>query len=950
MAQYTYQLIGGKTLTLEGDAPPSDEEVESIAREQNVQLAPAEAPEPTVEQRLTSAREVLDPERLPEVPPAAEEVAEPGLFRRAYEKVSEPITTVPSRFAETISQYINPERQTRGLRGIGSAYIESLGDVISGLSSPLNLALAGTGAGTVAAARTGLPRVAEALNLATRGISAPVAYAGGERMLTGETLPERLMGAAEAVGGVMGVRSKVPQIAEAAAGRPPVRVPPAEELAARRAARPAPEVIPETAGFAKEIAEGRKIPDFTNIADNGSVWVENLYGKGSGGYARPEDLNFIYDTARMRRQSLPEPPPQIKSQMTPEAFGETIKDVTPARTGEFDPGGLRGLRRAAPEEDEVSALIREAGLEEAPQIELADEAARAINASAESAASAEALSRQSGMQARGEQFVVYDRAGNKRPLIGPDAVDYTPQRGETFGVETPRGFVKLNDQGGKIPAEASEITPKRKEGPGFRGIEGEEPPKRLAAEFGPEEAVTPPGQPPRKPSSILHADELDPSIPIQERRPPQEFTPSKLQQAYDLPRGLMSIDLPFMTSAAFRQASPLAWTGNWFRSWRSAAKAFSDEDAYQAVMNKVNSNEYAKPRYQPMYDAKGNLKSYKEMPSLIEEARLKLTDLGNISNREEFLRSQWAEKIPAYGRYVRASNRAYTAFLNDLRVSKFAELMDEAKARGINPERDLTLTQEMADFVNTATGRGRLEIGIGKRNIELEQNARLLTNTLFSPRLMASRIKFLNPSTYRQASPVARKEYIKGLARSVATWGSIAGLAELAGATVVKDPNSADFGKIKIGDTRLDPGAGFQQYVVLLSRMRPGTLGGGFTSSVTGEQAPLGEGYKPKTRASLAMQFMVNKLHPVARFAWDLMSASQDEPVNLLDRTAQLALPMFVQDILEASQESPELGAIVGPLSSIGFGTQTYGGGGDFGAPRITPHLGLEEFDLAIGR
>lgn len=66
------------------------------------------------------------------------------------------------------------------------------------------------------------------------------------------------------------------------------------------------------------------------------------------------------------------------------------------------------------------------------------------NASGESAASGEALSRMGGMKARGEQYVVIDRAGQKRPLIGPEAVDYNPRPGETYGVEGPTGFRMLS--------------------------------------------------------------------------------------------------------------------------------------------------------------------------------------------------------------------------------------------------------------------------------------------------------------------------------------------------------------------------------------------------------------------------------------------------------------------------------------------------------------------------
>ena len=69
-------------------------------------------------------------------------------------------------------------------------------------------------------------------------------------------------------------------------------------------------------------------------------------------------------------------------------------------------------------------------------IELLDDAGLGVNASGESAASAEAISRLRGMQSRGEQFAVMTRDGRFRPLIGADAVDYVPRNGETFGILT----------------------------------------------------------------------------------------------------------------------------------------------------------------------------------------------------------------------------------------------------------------------------------------------------------------------------------------------------------------------------------------------------------------------------------------------------------------------------------------------------------------------------------
>lgn len=76
------------------------------------------------------------------------------------------------------------------------------------------------------------------------------------------------------------------------------------------------------------------------------------------------------------------------------------------------------------------------------------------NGSGESAASIEALNRQSSMQSAGQKYVVYDRTGARRELIGPDAVDYAARPGETYGIESPQGFQKLDDRGGNVPIKA----------------------------------------------------------------------------------------------------------------------------------------------------------------------------------------------------------------------------------------------------------------------------------------------------------------------------------------------------------------------------------------------------------------------------------------------------------------------------------------------------------------
>lgn len=85
---------------------------------------------------------------------------------------------------------------------------------------------------------------------------------------------------------------------------------------------------------------------------------------------------------------------------------------------------------------------------------LDDDLPSALNGSGESAASVEAINRQRAMADKGQQFVVYDRAGQRKPLIGPDAVDYQVRPGETYGIEGPDGFQALDDLGGRVPSPA----------------------------------------------------------------------------------------------------------------------------------------------------------------------------------------------------------------------------------------------------------------------------------------------------------------------------------------------------------------------------------------------------------------------------------------------------------------------------------------------------------------
>lgn len=400
---------------------------------------------------------------------------------------------------------------------------------------------------------------------------------------------------------------------------------------------------------------------------------------------------------------------------------------------------------------------------------------------------------------------------------------------------------------------------------------------------------------------------------------------SFIKEAYNTARAATTtLDL----SAPARQGLPLIGTKAWWTSWDDMLKSFGSEKAFQAVQQGIADNPLFKERIGP---------NGKKIPSFASEAGLKLTDLTNLSSREEAIASNWLEKIPGYGKGVRASNRAYTAFLNKLRADHFESLINDSKAMGIDPMKDLTAAREIADFVNNATGRGSLRANVPStvsyfghefkvpsavagKGIDLERHAELLSNIFFSPRNMASRMQMMNPVNYTMASPFIRKQYLKSMVSTVSAWMTVAGLAKIAGADVSLDPENADFGKIRIGDARLDPAGGFQQYLVLFTRLAQGK----YVSSTTGQEHEFGQGFKPETRGSTAFNFGVNKLHPMLKFGWDMMNASKYRPFSVGDRVAKMFVPMLLSDINELAQEDPKLAVMLGPAAAIGMGTQYY--------------------------
>jgi hypothetical protein len=260
--------------------------------------------------------------------------------------------------------------------------------------------------------------------------------------------------------------------------------------------------------------------------------------------------------------------------------------------------------------------------------------------------------------------------------------------------------------------------------------------------------------------------------------------------------------------------------------------------------------------------------------------------------------------------------------LNKLRADVFDDILKKAEMAGNNV--DSKTLESLSDFINAATGRGKF--GIKETGIipkKAEKIATILNGIFFSPRLMASRLNLLNPYFYSQLQPLARKEALKTLFATTGIFGSLYGLWKMAGGNVGTDPRSADFGKLKVGNTRYDVLGGFQQYIKLASQL----ISGEIVSSSSGRTITLGEGYKPLTRKDIALRFFEGKTSPIASFIIGLMTGqtATGEDVDVPTEIISRFVPMVVQDLYDLSQEDGAEGLLYGLPAIFGTGVQTYG-------------------------
>lgn len=373
--------------------------------------------------------------------------------------------------------------------------------------------------------------------------------------------------------------------------------------------------------------------------------------------------------------------------------------------------------------------------------------------------------------------------------------------------------------------------------------------------------------------------------------------------AYDvgnLPRSVMA---SFDASGVLRQALLIA-TGNpriWARNVPSYLKAIKSEDVYTKGMEALHSRPNA-------------------VNGVYEKMGVDLTEMtprGQAASREESFRSPFAEKIPG----IRMSGRGFTLFLDNAR----ADLADHLYAKAVSQGRDVNdshLLESIGDVVNSSSGRGDLGEGAIGRS---QEGLNLL---LFSPRLIKSRIDFLNPVWYAKLDPLARHQAYKAMGGLAVLMLTALSIAREAGAKVNLDPRSSDFAKIRMGNTRVDLAGGFQQYIRLLSELA--TQQTVNTAGVTSHLGRVGPG--KTSDFDLLFRFFRSKLAPLASAGVDISQRQNTvgQPITWQNQIGSRLTPLSGQDALSVGEDAAKStgSTSAGVLAGVGaFGLSAFGGG-----------------------
>lgn len=355
-------------------------------------------------------------------------------------------------------------------------------------------------------------------------------------------------------------------------------------------------------------------------------------------------------------------------------------------------------------------------------------------------------------------------------------------------------------------------------------------------------------------------------------------------------------------SAIFRQGwrtlftNPKIWADNAVKSFTDIVGQLKVKPNDSTIIDGVKAEIYSRPNAR-----NGTFKNMK-------------LDIGNL---EEAFPTALPEKIPLFGRLYKASETAYTGFLYRMRADIADKMIGIATEQGVNLA-DKKEAESIGKLINSLTGRGYLG--------SAEKIGKEINTIFFSPKMLKSSFDFLTAHQLQKGvTPFVRKQAATNLVKVIGGIATIMSISEtLHPGSIELDPRSADFGKIKIGDTRFSIGGGMESLVTLAARIVQQST----KSSTTGKVTQLGTGkFGSQTGMDVVESFLENKLSPAASVVKDLLKQRdfQGNKLTLGGELSNLIAPLPITNTIEVLQDPNGANAVLTTIADgLGISTNTY--------------------------
>lgn len=290
----------------------------------------------------------------------------------------------------------------------------------------------------------------------------------------------------------------------------------------------------------------------------------------------------------------------------------------------------------------------------------------------------------------------------------------------------------------------------------------------------------------------------------------------------------------------------------------------------------------------------------------------------NVKSVDDVFPTSAPGRIPVVGRAFNASEVAYSAFADNLRMGIYKNQLRLADrlGEGLSPE----VRKNIAKEVNSLTGRGGFGSG--------EAVASKLNAAFYSARFLKANVDtlLLHPAGIGVGGlgSVAQKTAAKNLLKIIGGTALVLKTADtLKPGSVEWDPRSSNFGQIKVGSTTFDVSGGMRGIVTLAARIATQS-----TKSEAGNVTKINSGkFGAESGWNVLTDFLQGKLSPLGGIASDIALSGENENTQkkpTVKSEASNLVPLNIQNYTQLKNSKNSANILLSVLAdTLGVSTNT---------------------------